>query len=122
MSDDLKDILSNLNPEVDQETLLRYLQGKLSEQEQHEIEKQIMDSDFEADALEGLQEFKNKKNISALVDQLNAELKRRTEKKKRFKAKMKLNLDSNLIMAIVIILLLIVLSYFIIHKMVSHPS
>jgi hypothetical protein len=82
MKDDLKDILSNLNPEVDQETLLRYLQGKLSEQEQHEVEKQMMGDDFEADALEGLQEFKNKKNLSLLVDQLNADLKRRTEKKK----------------------------------------
>jgi hypothetical protein len=121
MNDELKEILSNLNPEVDQETLLRYLQGKLSEQEQHDIEKQMMDGDFEADALEGLQEFKNKKNLSSLVDQLNADLKRRTEKKKRFRQKMKLNLDSNLIIAIVIILLLIVLSYFIIHKMVSHP-
>lgn len=119
MNKDLKDILSNLNSEVDQETLLRYLQGKMSEQEQHEIEKQMMGNDFEADALEGLQEFKNKKNISALVDQLNADLKRRTEKKKRFKEKMKLNLDSNLIIAIVIILLLIILSYFVIHKLVA---
>ncbi|HWI92268.1 MAG TPA: hypothetical protein VNT20_13385 [Flavisolibacter sp.] len=119
MNDDLKDILSNLNPEVDQETLLRYLQGKLSEQEQHEVEKQMMGDDFEADALEGLQEFKNKKNLSLLVDQLNADLKRRTEKKRRFKEKMKLNLDSNLIIAVVIILLLIILSYFVIHKLIA---
>jgi hypothetical protein len=119
MKDDLKDILSNLNPEVDQETLLRYLQGKLSEQEQHEVEKQMMGDDFEADALEGLQEFKNKKNLSLLVDQLNADLKRRTEKKKRFKEKMKLNLDSNLIIAVVIILLLIILCYFVIHKLIA---
>jgi hypothetical protein len=119
MNDDLKDILSNLNPEVDQETLLRYLQGKLSEQEQHEVEKQMMGDDFEADALEGLQEFKNKKNLSLLVDQLNANLKRRTEKKKRFKEKMKLNLDSNLIIAVVIILLLIILCYFVIHKLIA---
>jgi hypothetical protein len=119
MNDDLKDILSNLNPEVDQETLLRYLQGKLSEQEQHEVEKQMMGDDFEADALEGLQEFKNKKNLSLLVDQLNADLKRRTEKKRRFKEKMKLNLDSNLIVAVVIILLLIILSYFVIHKLIA---
>jgi hypothetical protein len=119
MNDDLKDILSNLNPEVDQETLLRYLQGKLSEQEQHEVEKQMMGDDFEADALEGLQEFKNKKNLSLLVDQLNADLKRRTEKKKRFKEKMKLKLDSNLIIAVVIILLLIILSYFVIHKLIT---
>ena len=84
------------------------------------MEKQMMDGEFEADALDGLQEFKNKKDISSLVNQLNADLKRRTEKKKRFKEKMKLNLDFNLIIAIVILLLLIVLSYFIIHKMVSH--
>jgi hypothetical protein len=120
MNDDLKDILSNLNPEVDQETLLRYLQGKLSEQEKHEVEKQMMGDDFESDALEGLQEFKNKKDISVLVDQLNADIKRRTEKKKRFREKTKLNLDSNLIIAIVIILLLIILSYIIIHKQLTH--
>jgi hypothetical protein len=119
MNEDLKDILSNLNPDVDRETLLRYLQGKLSEQEQHEVEKQMMGDDFEADALEGLQEFKNKKDISVLVDQLNADLKRRTEEKKRFKEKMKLKLDSNLIIAIVIILLLIILSYIIIHKQLT---
>ena len=117
MSEDLKDILSSLNPDIDQETLLLYLQGKLSAQEQHEIEKKIMDNEFATDALEGLQNFKDKKNIAALVDQLNADLKRRTEKKKKLKSKMKINLDSNLILAIAIILLLIVLSYFIIHKM-----
>jgi len=116
MSENLKDILSNLNPDIDQETLLRYLQGKLSPQEQHDLEKQMMDDDFDVDALEGLQEFKNKKNISVLVDQLNTDLKRRTEKKKKFKEKMKLTLDSNLIIAVVIILLLIVLAYFIVHR------
>jgi hypothetical protein len=120
MNEDLKDILSHLNPEVDQEALLQYLQGKLSAQEQHELEKQMMDSDFDADALEGLQEFKNMKNISALVDQLNGDLKRRTEKKKRFKEKMRLKLDSNLIIAVIIILLLIIISYLVIRKQLSH--
>lgn len=116
MSDDLKDILSNLNPDIDQETLLQYLQGKLSAQQQHEVEKQLMDSDFDTDALEGLQNFKDKKNINLLVDQLNADLKKRTEKKKRFRQKLKLDLDSSVIIAAIIILLLIVVSYLIIHK------
>ena len=120
MSDDLKDILSNLNPDIDQEILMQYLQGKLSAPEQHELEKKLMENDFAADALEGLQEFKNKKNISTLVDQLNADLKKRTEKKKRFKQKLKLDLDSNLVIAVVIILLLMVISYFIIHKLLAH--
>ena len=120
MSDDLKDILSNLNPDIDQEILMQYLQGKLSAPEQHELEKKLMENDFAADALEGLQEFKNKKNISTLVDQLNADLKMRTEKKKRFKQKLKLDLDSNLVIAVVIILLLIIISYFVIHKQLAH--
>jgi len=116
MNENLKDILSNLNPEVDQETLLQYLQGKLPAQEQHQLEKQMMGDDFDSDALEGLQEFQSKKNLAALVDQLNFDLKKRTEKKKRFREKLKLKLDSNVIVAIIIILLLIILSYFILHK------
>lgn len=121
MNEDLKDILSNLNPEIDKDTLMRYLQGKLSAQEQHEVEKQLMDSDFEADAMEGLEDFRDKKNIAVLVDQLNKDLKRRTEKKKRFREKLKLNLDSSLLIAVVIIILLIVISYIIIHRQITHP-
>jgi len=116
MNESLKDILSNLNPDVDQEMLLQYLQGKMSAQEQHELEKQMMGDDFDSDALEGLQEFQNKKNLAALVNQLNTDLKKRTEKKKKFREKLKLNLDSNLVVAIIIILLLIILSYLILHK------
>src|SRR5215213_7783378 len=97
MNESLKDILSNLNPDVDQEMLLQYLQGKMSAQEQHELEKQMMGDDFDSDALEGLQEFQNKKNLAALVNQLNTDLKKRTEKKKKFREKLKLNLDSNLV-------------------------
>lgn len=121
MSEDLKDILSHLNPEVDQETLLRYLQGKLSAGEQHEVEKQMMDSDFDSDALEGLQNFEDKKNIIALVDNLNKDLKRRTEKKKRFREKLKFRFDTTLVIALVIILLLIILSYLIIHRQLVKP-
>lgn len=114
MSDELKDILSNLNPEVDQEALLRYLQGKLSAGEQHELEKQMMEDDFGADALEGLQNFKDKRDISLLVDQLNSDLKKKTEKKKKFKEKLRLQLDPIIIFTIILILLLIVISYMVI--------
>jgi len=116
MKENLKDILSNLNPDIDQEILLQYLQGKLTAREQHELEKKMMENDFNVDALEGLQEFKDKKNISVLVSQLNTDLKKRTEKKKKFREKMKLNLDTNLIIALIIILLLVVISYLIIHR------
>ena len=116
MSDKLKDILSHLNTGVDQETLLRYLQGKLSAQEQHELEKHMLGDDFDSDALDGLQDFKDKKNLTALVDQLNGDLRKRTEKKKKFRQKLRLRLEPWLIAAIIIILLLAVLGYLVVRR------
>ena len=120
MSDDLKDILSNLNPEVDQEALMRYLQGKLSAGEQHELEKQMMDDEFGADALEGVQNFKDKRNISLLVDQLNSTLKKKTAKKKKLREKLRLQLDPIVLFTIILILLLIVISFIVISH--AHPE
>src|SRR6476620_4124595 len=106
MSDKLKDILSHLNPDIDQETLLRYLQGKLSSEEQHELEKGMMDHEFDSDALDGLQQMKDTGNISVLLHQLNRELRNKTEKKKRFREKLQLRVEPWLIIALIIILLL----------------
>ncbi len=115
MSENLKDILSNLNPDIDQETLLLYLQGKLSAEQQHEVEKQMMDDDFELDALEGLENIKDRKKIAHLVEQLNYELKKKTEKKKKLRRKLDVKIDPWVIATVIIVLLLVVLSYFVIH-------
>ena len=119
MSESLKDILSNLNPEVDQETLLLYLQGKLTAEQQHELEKGMMEGDFEADALEGLQSMKGKKDLSYLVDQLNRDLRKRTDKKKKFRDKLRLKEEPWLWMAVIIVLMLIVISYVVIRKLIQ---
>ena len=116
MSENLKDILSNLNPDIDQETLLLYLQGKLSAQQQHEVEKQMMESDFDSDAFEGLQEFKNKKDINLLVEQLNKDLRRRTEKKRRLRKKQELHIQPWIILAIVLILFLVIIAFLVIRS------
>ena len=42
MTDNLKDILSHLSTDIDQETLLLYLQDKLSEEKKHEVEKTLL--------------------------------------------------------------------------------
>ena len=117
MADNLKDILSNLSPDVDQETLMLYLQGKLSPEKKHEVEKMLVDNEFADDAMEGLEAIKDKQQISFMVDALNRDLKKRTEKKKQRKEKMKLKEQPWLYIAILILLLLIVLSYFVIHRM-----
>src|SRR6476620_1076240 len=111
MNENLKDILSNLNPDIDQETLLRYLQGKLSPEEQHELEKGMMESDFDSDALEGLQSMKDKKNLDVLLHQLQTDLRKKTEKKKRAREKMDLKIQPWLIITLVIILIIAVISF-----------
>lgn len=119
MQENLKDILSHLSTEVDQETLLLYLQGKLSAEQQHEVEKKMMDNEFASDALEGLQHFKDKMHLQLLVEQLNKDLKRKTEKKKALQRKRRVTLDPWVIITIVIVLMLVVVSYYIIRKMIN---
>ena len=116
MKENLKDILSNLHSEVDQEALLKYLEGKLSAEEQHEIEKNTMEDAFETDALEGLQNFKNKDDINSLVEQLNRDLKKKTEKKKKWVHRREAKLESWLLIAILLILAIAVISYFVIRR------
>ena len=116
MKENLKDILSNLHSEVDQEALLKYLEGKLSAEEQHEIEKNTMEDAFETDALEGLQNFKNKNDINSLVEQLNRDLKKKTEKKKKWVHRREAKLESWLLIAILLILAIAVISYFVIRR------
>lgn len=116
MQENLKDILSNLSTEVDQETLLLYLQGKLSGEQQNEVERKIMDNEFTVDALEGLQNFNDKQRLQTLVEQLQKDIRKKTEKKKAYQQKRRLVLDPWVIITIVLVLLLVVISYFIIRR------
>jgi hypothetical protein len=120
MSNDLKDILSQLNPDIDQETLLRYLEGKLSHEQQHEVEKKMLDDEFTSDALEGLKEIRNKQGISELIKELNRDLKKKTDKKKRFREKMQLKMDPWILITVFIILTLVIISYIIIKRQMGH--
>lgn len=119
MSENFKDILSHLSTEVDQETLLLYLQDKLSEEKKHEVEKKLMENEFANDAMEGLQEFRDKQQVSYTVEMLNRDLKKKLQKKKQRKEKMRIKDQPWLYIAILILILLIVLSYFVIRKMLE---
>ena len=120
MNERLKDILTNRLTEIDQETLLLYLQGKLSADQQHKVEKELLENEFAAEALEGLQGITDKQKIAMLVDQLNRDLKERTRKKYRRKPVRTLGVDPILLLTLLIIILLIVVSYIIIH-LYKHP-
>jgi hypothetical protein len=47
----------------------------------------IMEDDFNSDAFEGLQDFTDKRNLSLIVEQLNKDLKKKTEKKNKVQGK-----------------------------------
>jgi hypothetical protein len=115
MSDNLKDILSNINPDIDQETLLQYLQGHLTPEKQHELEAKMLEGDLESDALEGLAEFKNKQQLSSVVAQLNRDLKKKTQARKNKYKPHDLKLEPWLWMTVIIILILVAVSYLVIH-------
>ncbi|RYY97295.1 MAG: hypothetical protein EOO11_11245 [Chitinophagaceae bacterium] len=113
MNERLKDILANLHSEVDQEELLRYLQGHLAPEKQHELEAQLLDNEFEAEALEGLQALPDRQKIAGLVDGLNRDLRKKTEKRQS-RRKRPLQLEPWLLVAIVLILLFVIIGFVVI--------
>ena len=116
MDDKLFNILSNSNKDIDNQKLMDYLSGKLSSEEKHEIEKQMADSDFVNDAIEGLGEVKNKKDLSLLVEQLNIKLHQQLEKKKKRKQKQALKDQPWLYLAIILLLLIVIICFIVIKK------
>ena len=117
MNNDLLNILSNSNKDIDNQKLMDYLSGKLSEQEKHEVEKWMVDNDFENEALEGLQELAGKKNLEGYVDQLNKELHHYIRDKRDRREKRKINNSFWVYTAIVFILLVIILAYMVISRL-----
>jgi predicted secreted protein len=112
MSDDLKNILSNLNNDIEQDKLLDYLNRQLSEKEQHELEQQLNDDPFMSDALDGLADLHPKADVSAMVQELNSGLNRQLRKKK--KTKKFFNQDNSIYFSIALILLLVVIGYIVV--------
>ena len=111
---DLKNILDH-DDELNTEELMRYLQGHASEEERFAIEKQMADSAFVNEAIEGLQDFNDPKQVAEYVDQLNRQLQKQTTKKIDRKNKRKLKDQNWLIVSILAILFLCIAGYFLIH-------
>ncbi len=116
MSDDLKDILSNLNKDIEQEKLLQYLNRHLTDDEQHAFEKQMNDDEFMNDAVEGLQSLEDKNKIADIVQQMNIGLKKQLDRKKKRKQKRKIAEQPLLLFSILLLLLLITIAYLVIKK------
>ena len=110
--DDLLNILSNSNKDIDNQKLMDYVSGKLSNDQQHELESQMADSEMLNDAVEGLSQVKDPQRVNSYVEQLNANLRGHIGKKHKRIRKWK---DEPWVyLAIVIILALIVICFIVI--------
>lgn len=117
MNNDLLNILSNSNKDIDNQKLMDYVAGKLSETEKNEVERWMADNEFAAEAMEGLEQFSSKKDIGGYVDQLNKELNQYIKQKKNRRERRKLKEQPWTYLAIFLVLVLVVIAYVIIKKM-----
>ena len=116
MDDDLLNILSNSNKDINNQKLMDYLSDKLSAEEKHEFEKTLLDSDLESDAVEGLSQFKNKKDPLVYAEELNRKLQKQLQKKKLSKVKRRIKELRWLYVAISLIIILVLIAFIIISK------
>jgi len=114
MNDDLLNILSNSNKDIDNQKLMDYLSNRLSAEERYEFEKALLDSEPESDALEGLSQFKYKKDPIALAEELNRLLQKQLQKKKAAKEKRKLKNTPWLYFTIILIIIIILTGFFVV--------
>jgi hypothetical protein len=120
MNEDLFNILTNSNKDIDSQKLLDYLQGKLSQEEKHEVEKTMADSEFMADALEGLEKIPDEKKLQRYVEQLNKGLHHHLEKKKLRRKQRKLKENPWVYVAILLILMTCILAFVVIRQYLLH--
>jgi hypothetical protein len=116
MDDDLLNILANSNKDIDNQKLMDYLSDKLSAGEKHEFEKTLLDSELESDALEGLSQFKNKKDPLLYAEELNKKLQKQLQKKRVSRAKRRIKELRWLYVAITLIIVFILIAFIIISK------
>ena len=116
MKNELKDILSNSNKDIDNQQLMDYLSNQLSKADSHEIEKNMADDAFMNDAVEGLQKIENKKDMQAYVEQLNNDLQKQITKNKVRKEKRRLKDQPYTLLTIIIILILVIVSFVVLKK------
>lgn len=116
MNDDLLNILSGSNKDIDNQKLMDYISNKLSAEQKHEFEKTLLDSELESDAVDGLSQFKNKRDPIAYAEELNRKLQKQLQKKKVSKAKRRIKELRWVYVTITLIIIIILIAFIIISK------
>lgn len=116
MDEDLLNILSHSNKDIDNQKLMDYLSDKLSAEEKHEFERTLIDSGLESDAVDGLVKFKNKKDPLLFAEELNRNLQKHLRKKKEAKEKRRIREIPILYLTIIFLIFIIIVVFFIVWK------
>jgi hypothetical protein len=115
MNKDLLNILANSNKDIDNQQLMDYLSGNLSGEPLHDVERSMADNSFLNDAVEGLQQMRDRKGLQAYVDELNASLQKSMAKKKQRREKRRLKDNPWTYLTIGLVIFLCLVAYWIVH-------
>jgi hypothetical protein len=113
MNKDLLNILANSNKDIDNQQLMDYLSGNLSGEPLHDVERSMADNAFLNDAVEGLQQMANRKDLQSYVDELNTALQKSMAKKKQRRLKRRLKDNPWTYLTIGLVILLCIVAYWI---------
>ncbi|MCW3466887.1 anti-sigma factor family protein [Chitinophaga nivalis] len=89
-----------------QQQLLDYVQGKLTAEEQHEVEMHLADCELCSDALEGLASIRDKEKIPGWIHQMKWDLLKKLRKRTRTRRKTENNIYLTVIILSILFLLL----------------
>ena len=106
----------NADDELNEDQLLNYIKGKLTDEDANTVERKMNTSSFLNDAVEGLQQFSSSEKINAYTQQLNENLHHKLSNKKTRRKKNIAGLSWEIITVIAVILLCI-LGYAIVEMM-----
>lgn len=116
MQDELKNILTDAQGNISEEELLRYLRQQLGKNDERHVEQRLVDEDFDSEAVDGLQQLENKEKIEMIVDGLNRDLRKRTQKKIYRKSIRRVKPEWWLYFSVLILLILVVIIFLFFHK------
>lgn len=116
MSDKLLDILKE-HDDLSEQELMDYLMGHLTPQERQEIEQRLAASEMMSDAEEGLSQVQNKEQLNHTVAQINKQLTKQLQDRRKRKSSWEKPNQGLIIVATFVILVLIVIAFIVIMKM-----
>lgn len=100
-----------------QQQLLDYVQGRLTPEQQHEVELHLADCELCSEAVEGLAAFEQKEQIPGMLRQMKKQMLRKLRTRKRRKDQVAYFIQ---LAIIVIVILFILLAAFWTYHFVTH--